>query len=204
MAHILSDTEDVSINKTEIKKELEKLTEVELQRKYKQLAKELKGCRRRVRDRLERKLNDVKSSDMVGLLRRLKTKLNILEDVKKKRIAALYKRQGELRKKIAERKLRETLERGDAKKKQKEENRDGSGNLKTIWSPNNLSIIVSKHIQNASTRTLTETSTAGRGLQRTHSRTKKEDQGRKVSRIAQTDQSVWRPEYLRQTSLSGV
>ena len=124
MAHVLSDTEDNSINKAEVKKELEKLTEVELQRKYKQLSKELTGCRRRVRDRLERKLKDVKSSDMVGLLRRLKTKLNILEDVKKKRIATLYKRQGELRKKIAEKKLRETLERGDAKKKKEEKKKD--------------------------------------------------------------------------------
>ena len=100
---------------------MEKLTEPELQRKHKELAKELKGCRKRVRDRLARKLNDVKSSDMVGLIHRLKTKLKILDDVKGRRITdLLYKRQRELRQKIAEKKLRETLERGNAKKKKDE------------------------------------------------------------------------------------
>ena len=129
IAHNLSDSEDNTLDKTEIKKELEKLTEKEIKRKYNQWAKELKGCRKRVRDRLARKLEDVKSSDMVGLIRRLKTKLKILDEVKVKRIAALYKRQRELRQKMAEKKLRETLERGDAKKKLDEQTRVKPGNI---------------------------------------------------------------------------
>ena len=89
IAHLISDSEDESLDEDKTMKEMEKLTETEIQKKTLQLRKELKRCRRKVRSRLERKLGDVKSSDMVGLLRRLKAKIRILETVKKNRIREL-------------------------------------------------------------------------------------------------------------------
>ena len=65
---------------------------------------------------MERKLDNVKSSDMVGLLRRLKAKLRILEEVKKNRIRELKKKDAEYRRIIASKKLMETLKKGDERK----------------------------------------------------------------------------------------
>ena len=128
-----------------------------------------------MRDRLARKLNDVKSSDMVGLIRRLKTKLKILDDVKSRRITDLYKRQRELRQKIAEKKLRETLERGNAKKKKDERTKKEPG--KKVLKNTKITITNDKkrsnNTKNTRYRALAKAEMAGNRIPRAQHRDKK-------------------------------
>ena len=63
IAHIISDAEDDHKDKTELKEEMEGLTELEMRQRTVQITNEIKGCRKKIRMRLERKVNDVKSSD---------------------------------------------------------------------------------------------------------------------------------------------
>ena len=66
---------------------------------------------------------------MVGLLRRLKAKIRILETVKKNRIRELKKKDKELRRLVATIKLKETLKKGDEKKEREANMKNPSGKI---------------------------------------------------------------------------